>query len=208
MNFIFDFDGTLVDSFHVAIKKFNILADEFNFRRIDENEVDELKNLTSMEFIKHIGIPLYKLPSVLLKARALIKHEITTLPPFENIRNVLQALHDANMYLGIVTSNSLENVTEWLQSNHMQTLFNFIHVESNFFGKKHVLKKIIKSYKMNKAETYYIGDETRDIDAAKACQIHSVAVTWGFNSEKVLAEHQPSFIASKPEDLLKLCEAT
>lgn len=207
MNFIFDFDGTLVDSFHVAISKFNILADEFHFRRIHENEVSDLKNLTSTDFIKHIGIPLYKIPRVLLKARSLIRHEITTMPPFENIRAVIHQLHGLNIYLGIVTSNSLENVTEWLRSNNMLTLFNFIHVESNFFGKKHVLKKILKSYKMDMTKTYYVGDETRDIEAAKACNIHSIAVTWGFNSAKVLAEHQPTFIANKPEDLLTLSKA-
>lgn len=45
-----------------------------------------------------------------------------------------------------------------------------------------------------------------DIEAAKACNINSIAVTWGFNSEKVLLQHEPHFIAIKPTDILTICE--
>lgn len=40
LHLIFDFDGTMVDSFDVVIKKFNLLAGEFNFRYIDDHEID------------------------------------------------------------------------------------------------------------------------------------------------------------------------
>jgi phosphoglycolate phosphatase len=104
--------------------------------------------------------------------------------------------------LGILTSNSLENVAAWLEHNKIQNLFSFIHVESNYFGKKHVLRKIIKAYQIDKSQAFYIGDETRDIKAAKECGIYSIAVTWGFNSEKILSQQQPHYIARKPEDIL------
>jgi phosphoglycolate phosphatase-like HAD superfamily hydrolase len=106
--------------------------------------------------------------------------------------------------LGILTSNSYENVTEWLAHNNMQHLFNFIHIESSFFGKKRILKKIIKSHHMHKPHTFYIGDETRDIDAAKLSGINAIAVTWGFNSAKILAHYQPQYLAHQPEDILKI----
>ena len=65
-------------------------------------------------------------------------------------------------------------------------------------------KKLLKKYKTDKSQTFYIGDETRDIDAAKKNGIYAVAVTWGFNSEKILLQHQPDFIARRPEDLLNI----
>ena len=65
-----------------------------------------------------------------------------------------------------------------------------------------LLKRIIKKYKIDKSQTYYIGDETRDIDAAKKNGVKSIAVTWGYNSEQVLLKYKPSFIAQKPEDIL------
>lgn len=79
-NIIFDFDGTLVDSFDIVIQKFNLLAGEFNFRYIDDHEIDDLKNLTSKELIRHLKIPVYKIPKIILKARALMRDEIAKLP--------------------------------------------------------------------------------------------------------------------------------
>jgi phosphoglycolate phosphatase-like HAD superfamily hydrolase len=50
--------------------------------------------------------------------------------------------------------------------------------------------------------------ETRDIEAAQSNDIYSIAVTWGFNSEKILLQHQPHYIARKPEDILAICGVT
>lgn len=206
INLIFDFDGTLADSFDVVIQKFNLLADEFNFRYVNDDEINELKNLTSKELIRYLKIPIYKIPAVLIKARALMRAEMKKLPSFSNLQGTIKKIHEMNINLGVLTSNSSDNVFAWLKCNDMQNLFNFVHVESNFFGKKRILRKIIKTYKMEQSKTFYIGDETRDIEAAKACNINSIAVTWGFNSEKVLLQYQPHFIARKPEDILSICK--
>ena len=204
VSLIFDFDGTLIDSFRSAIEKFNILADEFNYRKVKDDEVESLRGVTSRELIKYFRIPLYKMPRVLLKARGMMRSEMQTLLPFANLRSVLNLLRDANVKLGILTSNSSENVSAWLKRNDMENLFDFIHGESSFFGKSNALRKVIKSHKLDKATTFYVGDETRDIDAAKACKIHSVAVTWGFNSEEILRQHQPYCTIEKAEDLLAI----
>jgi len=204
LHLIFDFDGTMVDSFDTVIRKFNLLAGEFNFRYIDDHEINDLKNLTSKELIKHLNIPIYKIPKVIVRARALMRDEIPKLPAFVSLREVIEEIRKMGIGLGILTSNSSENVTEWLKHNSLQNVFHFIHNESSYFGKKRILKKIIRNYNMDCSRTFYIGDETRDIEAAKACNIHSIAVTWGFNSEAVLLKHQPHFIVRKPEDILAI----
>lgn len=201
---IFDFDGTLIDSFRAVMEKFNILAQEFNFKKINSDEINGLKDLTSKELIKHLKIPFYKIPKVLHSARKQMRSEMHTLLPFKNIPETLQNLYGNNVSLGILTSNSLENVTEWLERNKLQHLFNFIHAESSFFGKKRILQKIIKTYNIDKSHAYYIGDETRDVEAAKACNIYSIAVIWGFNSEKILSKQYPHYLVKKPEDILML----
>ncbi|HEV2614369.1 MAG TPA: HAD hydrolase-like protein [Gammaproteobacteria bacterium] len=205
MNLIFDFDGTLVDSFSKVIEKFNVVADEFNFRKIPPHEVETIKNLNSRELIKYMGIPFYKIPRVLRHARKAMNAEMSTLIPFLNLPEILQQLHDKKYFLSILTSNSAENVILWLKLNNIHHLFNFIHTESSYFGKARLIKKLLKKHNINKSQAFYIGDETRDIDAAKKSGIYSVAVTWGFNSEKTLLHHQPDFVARKPEDLLVIC---
>ncbi len=51
-----------------------------------------------------------------------------------------------------------------------------------------------------------MGDETRDIEAAKKSKIKIVAVTWGFNSSNVLAQHQPDFLIDIPQQLTEIFE--
>jgi phosphoglycolate phosphatase len=204
MNLIFDFDGTLVDSFDKAIEKFNILADEFHFDKIHLPESHKLKDLSSIELTKYLKIPLYKIPRALYKARKYMKNEIPKLAPITNLPQTLQKIHSANFSLGILTSNSEENVATWLDINKIGHFFNFIHIESNYFGKGRIIKKLLKKHQINKSNAFYIGDETRDITAAKQNDIYSVAVTWGFNSEKTLLQYQPDYVARTPEDLLDI----
>ncbi len=205
MQLIFDFDGTLVDSLDAVITNYNILAEENNFRKIESVESDVIRNLNSKELIKYLKIPIYKIPAILLKARKMMSGEICSLVPISHLPQVLQKLHDANFSLGIVSSNSEENVQSWLATNNMENLFTFIHSEPNFFGKAHVIRKFLNKYKSDKQRVFYIGDETRDIDAARQNEIYSIAVTWGFNSEAILAQHQPDYMAKTPQDLLAIC---
>lgn len=202
--YIFDFDGTLVNSLGVMMDICNSLAEKFHFRKVEEHEIDIVRNLSSKELIKYFAVPIYKIPSLIYHARKLFRNQLTTLPPFNNLPTILKDLHNAGIALGIVTSNSAQNVSTWLQQHQLDQYFNFIHTESSYLGKKKILKKVIKLYQIDKSKAVYVGDETRDIDAAKQNNLCSVAVTWGFNSEEVLLRHEPNFVARVPEDLLGL----
>ena len=204
IHLIFDFDGTLVDSFGTVVEKFNLIADEYAFKKIDNQEINHLKEFMSKELIKYLKIPLYKIPSVINKARAVMRDEMHLLSPFTFVPEMLQELVKAKITLGILTSNSLENVTEWLKCHNLQHFFDFIQVDSSYFGKKNKLMSILKSYQLDKTNTFYAGDETRDIEAAKASGVRSIAVTWGFNSERILAQFEPDYIARQPADILDI----
>ncbi len=201
---IFDFDGTLVDSLGCALDAYNALAADFGLRKITANEIDDLKNMNTTALIKYMKIPLYKIPAALYKARTYMRYEMRTLKPFPGIIQVLNELSGAGCSLGILTSNSEQNVVSWLECHGIATCFNFVTSSPSYFGKGKTLKKIIKLNKINVNNAYYIGDETRDIDAAKQCGVSSIAVTWGFNSEKIMAENNPDYLVHVPEDLLAI----
>lgn len=201
---IFDFDGTLVDSFAVTMQKLSLLADELEFKKINLQEIEPLKDLTSHELIRYLNIPLHKIPLLLYQGRKHMQEVIPTLPIFANLREVLTELYELNCKLGIVTSNSADNVNAWLERQKIQHLFHFVHAESSFLGKDKTLKKIIKNYRMESLRTFYIGDETRDIEAAQKSRIQDLAVTWGFHSQKALAQAKPKHMAHHPQDLLTI----
>jgi len=201
---IFDFDGTLVNSFPIMLEKLAKMANQFGMKKISPNEIDVLREMPSRILIKHLQIPLYKLPSLIFQVRKSMKAEIQNILPFAGLPEVLVTLVERGYKLGILTSNSQENVTSWLVRHNLNSLFDFIHDETSFFRKQRSLRNILKIHHLDKEVTCYIGDETRDIDAAHANAIHSVAVTWGFNSERVLRKHHPNSIVNKPNDLLTI----
>jgi len=47
-----------------------------------------------------------------------------------------------------------------------------------------------------------MGDENRDVEAAKAANISSIAVSWGYQAKSVLSQYHPSFLIESPITLL------
>lgn len=72
------------------------------------------------------------------------------------------------------------------------------------FGKPKALKKIQRRFKL-KQECVFVGDEVRDIDAARLAGTKCIAVTWGFNTS--LKKHGPDAIAYTPPELLQAIKA-
>ncbi len=55
---IFDFDGTIADSFDVVLGITNRLANEFGFPPARPEDVKLLKNMTSREILRQSGVSL------------------------------------------------------------------------------------------------------------------------------------------------------
>lgn len=79
----------------------------------------------------------------------------------------------------------------------------FVYSGQNIFGKDKVINRLLKEQEINKALAVYIGDETRDVEAAQKLGMKVIAVTWGFNSKKVLQTLNPDAIVEKPQDLIR-----
>lgn len=201
---IFDFDGTLVDSFTCMIDKFINLADDFGFKKIETSQIDNLRNFSSLQIIRYLNIPFYKIPLVIRAARRLLKSSMPQLQPVDGLIPVLKALHKNGHILGIVTSNSEENVKTWLQLQDLTHLFKFIAAESKFFSKNKILKKVLKKNKIKATEAWYVGDETRDIEAGKDVGVRTIAITWGYNSESILKSYAPDALVHSPEEILEI----
>lgn len=201
---IFDFDGTLADSRQTLVEIANNLALEFGFDRVTEDEMLRLSNLSSRDIFYESPIPHYKIPFLLRRVKKELNQKISSLEPFEGIQEALNNLKKKGYRLGIVTSNLKENVVDFLNNNSLEKYFDFVYSASTLFGKHKILKKIIKKHDLCIEKIIYVGDETRDIEAAKQTKIKVIAVTWGFNSASVLAEYKPDFLIHKPQELTEI----
>ena len=54
---VFDFDGTLADSFPWFCSVLNGVADRYRFRRVEDGEIDTLRGMGASAIVRHLGIP-------------------------------------------------------------------------------------------------------------------------------------------------------
>jgi phosphoglycolate phosphatase len=200
---IFDFDGTIADSFDAVWQISNRLAAEFGYPVTRPDDISQLKNLSSKEIIKQSKLSPLKIPFLVRRLRKELSREIPHLQMFPSMEPVLRSLKQQGHCLGIVTSNSRENVLAFLSAQNLADLFDFVESGLALFGKHKVLLRVVKRQGLDLADMIYVGDETRDIEAARKIGIPIISVTWGFNSSEALAAENPDFLIHQPEELLE-----
>lgn len=200
----FDFDGTIADTEKVNFKILEQLSNKYKFKSLKISELHHAKKMNAFQLMHHLNVKKYKLPFILRKGKKLLKQNIRNIDLcMSNYAEVLPLLQSSGVKLAIITSNSKKNVNLFLQ-NHDLDFFDFI-VSSSLFGKEHKIKKIIKKEKINPRDVIYVGDEIRDISAAKLANIKIAIVSWGYNSLDSLVSHEPDFVMNDPYDLLEMC---
>ena len=108
--FIFDFDGTLADTHQYIIEISNRLSGEFKFNPISSQEISELKNKTTQEVISHLRVPIMKIPAIMARGKREFQKNIDQLKPFGGLKEVLLQLKNIGHDIGILSSNSIENI--------------------------------------------------------------------------------------------------
>ncbi|MEM9081225.1 MAG: HAD hydrolase-like protein [Verrucomicrobiota bacterium] len=202
---IFDFDGTLANTLHAAVKVYNDLANTYKLRKVTHDEIPTLQDFELKELLKHLGVSKLRLPTLLARGRKALRADITTFDLNDGIAETLPKLREHSSCFGILTSNSTENVEAFLEAKNLRHLFTFISSTSKLSGKHKHLRAIEKTFSLTRAEMLYVGDETRDIRASQKAGIDVAAATWGFNSTAALTKHNPTYTLSSPHDLLKVC---
>jgi phosphoglycolate phosphatase len=198
---IFDFDGTLADTIDVLLSITNRLSVEFGFKSATKEELAQLSNLTAWQILRYSGISIFKLPLLIRRLKTELRSEIPNIQLFPGIKEVLLKLKNSGFQLGIITSNSRDNVLVSIQNNGLQDSFDFIY-SGTTFGKHKVINRWLKEHRIKPEQVIYVGDEIRDIEAARKTRIKVIAVGWGFNSREALVAHNPDFFLESPQELI------
>lgn len=198
---LFDFDGTLANTADIGLEILNEMSLKYHFKSIDKDELKTIKNKSMKEFAKYLGVPFYKAPSLLLKGQKLLYERIQKVPPIGNVVDVLNQLKNQGYLLGILSTNSKDNVRAFLEQYDIE-FFDIIKTSASLWDKSRHLAKVIKKIKVKTEEVLYVGDEIRDISAARKTGVSVASVTWGYNSEEVLRKHDPDYLVDTPDELL------
>ncbi len=202
---IFDFDGTLADTLPWFAGLLNEIADRYGFKRVEPHEYDTLRGFTPKEISEYLGVPLWKAPLIGADLRRRMAHDIDRISLYPGMEQALRELWDGGATLAVVSSNAETNVRTVL-GREIAALIDDYECGVSLFGKAPKLRKVIDHTGVGRDETIYIGDEIRDLEAARLAGIAFGAVTWGYNSASALEAHGPDVILAAVDELPgKLC---
>lgn len=202
---VFDFDGTIGDTEDLAIQVARSLAEKYNFRKVTRAEIPMIRSMTAKEVIGYMGVSRFRLPFILREAHKILRDEVSAVNLCRiSLHDFFRKLKNSNLIAGIITSNARENVEAFLRSQGID-VFDFIKT-SSIFGKAKHFRKLLVHYDLEPSQMLYVGDEARDIHAAKKAGIDVAAVTWGFNTRERLEKEKPDYLIDDVCDLERVVD--
>ncbi|MBA4384321.1 MAG: hypothetical protein C0410_06265 [Anaerolinea sp.] len=200
---IFDFDGTLANSFPWVVAILDELAEKFKAIPVDHSRLDELKSYSPRKIMKMHNVSIWKLPAILKFTRSRMKTNGESITCFEGVADMLRELKQHDIRMALVTTNTCETVRRVL-GDDLYNLFHLFEDKVSLFGKPAALRRIIRKSGLDRSEMLAIGDEVRDVEAAKKVNIPFGAVTWGFSSEDAMASHSPEHTFTEMSQIVDL----
>jgi len=197
---IFDFDGTLADSAAWFRSTINHVAQRYGFRQIVEAELDELRGQRSIDIIRYLGVPTWKIPFIARYMRQLVARDAHLIDLFEGVDTLLTWLVERNVAIAIVTSNSEANVRRILGEDNSRRI-NHYACGASLLGKTSKFHAVIKRQGISADRAIAIGDEARDIEAARKAGLAVGAVSWGYATTDFLRAQQPDYLFSSMDDI-------
>ena len=195
MYVIFDFDGTLADTFALGAQLINEYADQLGYKQLD---FAANKDKSAKELIKMSGVKFWQIPGLIKFFRRKSVERAAEVNAFTGIPDLVRRLHNDGFSLGIITTNSAQTISIFLEKYGLTDFFTYIKPEISLFGKRRAIRRARRHLK---SEIIYIGDELRDIEACHAVNVPIISVSWGFNSTEILEKNNAGMVAGNTEEV-------
>ena len=203
---LFDFDGTIADSISLGWKIANVLAPQFGHEPFTAEDFAKFRSQPLHRVLKELKIPFYKIPHAITLALAEYRHLASELEPCKGILPMLATLQELKVPMALLSSNTGENLQLFLARLQIDA-FDWVEGTAGVLKKTHRIKQQLKKHNLNPHNVIYIGDETRDIDAAQKCGMRVIAVTWGFHTTELLCKHNPDYLVNTPAEIVQIVDS-
>lgn len=200
---IFDFDGTIADSFDFIA---DFLASEVGLPPLTAGEKQQLRGRSMAAVGREFGHSWWRLMRLFFEGRRQMHKVIGNVQPFDGMPDTIKKLHAEGHELFILSHNTVSNIHVFLHHYDLHKYFLEVYGGVGLFGKGRALKSLLKEQNIERENAMYIGDEQRDVRAAQSIKLRVIGVTWGFARPSDLEALEPTALAEKPEDIIRILE--
>ena len=182
--FIWDLDGTLIDSYEVFLEALSESFANFNLPFDRETVYNFIKGQSVNALLKEQPVPFQE-----------IKEDFTTNSTAKN--DEIKLMVGAKAVLDWTQKENIQNFIYTHKGKNAYDLLNQLEIspyfleivtsENGFKRKPHpeAINYLLKKYKLKPEETYYIGDRILDIEAAHNSGIQSINFLSAINSQQI-----------------------
>jgi len=197
---LFDWDGTLIDSFHADTSAYLAMFKEMGVAwGIEELERHYSPNWYQVYRAAKLPRKLWGEADRLWRAHY-AKHRPQLIP---GARRVLHAIR-AELNLGLVTSGDRDRVVRQLREFRLTRFFSARVCSGDTLKKKPhpaPLRLALRQMELEASCCVYVGDAPQDVEMARRAGVRAIGVLGPFPTEKRLRASRPEFLISSLEEL-------
>ena len=189
--YIFDLDGTLVDSIPTISHFANQALVHYGCKPVEE----DLYKL-------FLGEGSAKLVHRLLNSQGQDTEEI-----FEKVHTMYKKTYDEDYLVAVLSNKPHSTTVKIIEALFGKGTFTKIYGQREGIPLKpdaQALHSILEELELSKEECVYIGDTKTDMLTGKSADVFTVGVLWGFRDREELEQYQADVIISSPKELLTI----
>ena len=206
--FLFDLDGTLLDSIDLILRC---------YRHAAETHLDELP--ADRVWRDGLGTPLREQFRVVTRDEALIEEMVVTYREFHHehhddavrlyprIDDMLRSLVSRGARLGVVTSKLRAGAERGLKLTGLHDRFDVVVTADEVSRPKphpEPVERAVERMGADPSRTIFIGDSPHDMNSGRAAGVSTGAVLWGPFAASDLEPAQPTHFLEEPREILSL----
>lgn len=198
---IFDFDGTLADTYPWFLSIFDELAIRYKLPRLEQSALEALRKVDIRYISRKYKIPVWKMTRMGAHLKKRMSSEIERIQLVGGMQGVIDGLKAMGVRMAVVSSNAEGNVRQVLGEQN-EPYFEAFECGVKLFGKKAKFEKILRRTGVAPQRVLSLGDEVRDLRASRQAGISFGAVTWGYADPETLRSHAPDALFEHPDEIL------
>lgn len=199
--YIFDFDGTLVNTFYDSVIAYNKALKKYN---LPLYEYESLEDVDYTDFTTNMTDDM----NILLTYGKILENDKKQYTqPYPDIIKVLKQLVKQDKKVAICSNRSEKQLKEYVDEFFKEIPFTHIigyTPDGGFKPQPQVINKILNDVPYDKEEIIYIGDKQEDIQTAKNVDIDVVIVTWGQGNNETYDDNYPIKVIDDINQLLQI----